>query len=273
MLLELFYMMGALLSEWYFITLILALGYIFWDQDKFALAILLYLLSVILNAYLKSIFRVPLNPEVFGDVKGWAFPSGHMQAAATACFYICFNYKNFKVLYTSILSLLIMGISIIHFGYHDIIEVLAGVTVAFLLVYTFMEMEKILVINAHNLGEVLTIIMFVLWLLVINKSEVNCAWTYSVIMGSLSFFISWRNSRYIKNFFARKDEFLMISNFIIMFGIGMVLLINISLLYKNIFMGLLLGFLVGGILSPLLSKFSRKFNINKQLEAHLLRRR
>jgi len=58
-----------------FVILLLVLGIYFGERRVFLNTLIIALFGMVFNAYLKSVFQVPLNPEI-GKI-GWAYPSGH----------------------------------------------------------------------------------------------------------------------------------------------------------------------------------------------------
>ncbi len=58
-----------------FIILFLVLGIYFGERRVVLNTLIIALFGMVFNAYLKSVFQVPLNPEI-GKI-GWAYPSGH----------------------------------------------------------------------------------------------------------------------------------------------------------------------------------------------------
>ncbi len=99
-------------------------GMIFHKRELYAKAACFLLFVMILNTLLKQIFKVPLFPHL-GN--GYAFPSGHMHAAAAFYGYILYESKNKYVssLIVTILSLL--GWSLVHCNFHDCSHVLGAI--------------------------------------------------------------------------------------------------------------------------------------------------
>ena len=60
---------------------IIILGFLAIDRKIFGHATILLMFIMILNAFLKSIFQVPLSEHL--NIDGYAFPSGHMSSAFT----------------------------------------------------------------------------------------------------------------------------------------------------------------------------------------------
>ena len=106
---------GLLLSDWKFITTILIVSYLFVDKESFAMAICLQVFAISFNAYMKTVFKIPLNPEIFLIKQGWAFPSGHTQSLTSMLIYICWHYRKLWVILGSVIILIYAVISIEYF--------------------------------------------------------------------------------------------------------------------------------------------------------------
>ncbi len=118
-----------------FIIPIIILGYIWIDCDKFFHATCLILISILFNTALKVTFQIPLSPVLCKD--GFAFPSGHMQSATTFFGWLAYR-SNSIIVRISIIAILIgIGISLIHFKYHNYYDVLAAALFALLLMLAY----------------------------------------------------------------------------------------------------------------------------------------
>ena len=93
------------------------------------------LFAVINNMVLKTLFTIPLEPYLHHA--GYAFPSGHMQFATV--FYTWLALYSVSWLSRVFLALLLIGIGfgLVHYGYHSIDDVLAGLTVGLVLVMLY----------------------------------------------------------------------------------------------------------------------------------------
>lgn len=123
-----------------FIIPIIVLGYIWADRNKFFHATCLILISMIFNTALKVTFEIPLSP-VLGKA-GFAFPSGHMQSATTFFGYLAYRINSIVVRILIIAILIGIGISLIHFKYHNCYDVLAAVFFSFLLMFAYNYINK-----------------------------------------------------------------------------------------------------------------------------------
>jgi undecaprenyl-diphosphatase len=95
---------------------------------------------MLVNFSLKVTFQVPLLPTA-GKV-GFAFPSGHMQSSVVLYGWLITKTKNifYQVL---IVGLLIsIGFSLVHKGYHDYADVLAGIFFGVILIRGFMHLTN-----------------------------------------------------------------------------------------------------------------------------------
>lgn len=93
-------------------------------------------LSVVLTAFLKSIFKHPL-PDTFPANHTWGFPSGHAGFATAICFSFAYEiYFKFKNTYIRILSniffvsiVLLEGLRVILQGFHYPEDSMAAITI------------------------------------------------------------------------------------------------------------------------------------------------
>ncbi len=99
-------------------------GMIFHKRELYAKAACFLLFVMIFNTLLKLLFKVPLFPHL-GN--GYAFPSGHMHAAAAFYGYILYESKNRYVSGLIVIILSLLGLSLVHCNFHDCFDVLGAV--------------------------------------------------------------------------------------------------------------------------------------------------
>lgn len=99
---------------------IVILGVIFHKRDIYAKAACFLLWVMIFNTLLKYLFKVPLFPHLG---HGYAFPSGHMHAAAAFYGYIIYKTNNKIVKIALGILLCCLGFSLIHCHFHDLKDV------------------------------------------------------------------------------------------------------------------------------------------------------
>lgn len=113
---------------------IFLLGYFLYNRKLFFQAIVLLLLGLIVAAFIKHLFKVPLMPHL-GE--GWSFPSGHMFAACTFWGFLALELRN-KIFSIFVTVLLIgIGFSLMHGNYHILIDVLAAVVFSFIYIILY----------------------------------------------------------------------------------------------------------------------------------------
>lgn len=119
---------------------LLILGFFLINKKFFYHAAVLCAFSILLNVALKVTFKVPLAE--FLHKPGYAFPSGHMQLSSVLYLWLGYHFRHrtFHIL----LAVLLTGISfgLVHFGYHTLVEVVAGFFVASLLVAGYLQLLK-----------------------------------------------------------------------------------------------------------------------------------
>lgn len=122
----------------YLILPIVVIGMIFHRRDMYAKAICFLFWVVIANTLLKFLF----NPMVSHLGVGYIFPSGHMHAAAA--FYGFIFYKVDNKLVKVLISALIVfiGFSLVHFNFHNWIDVIGAVTFACVEIFLYHVLSK-----------------------------------------------------------------------------------------------------------------------------------
>lgn len=113
---------------------LLILGYIFLNRELFYGATCLILTSMLFNYALKITFKVPLSPEI-GE--GFAFPSGHMQSAVVLYGWLISKTRNVILKATLLALLVVIGLSLMHFGYHNFPDILGAIFFALLLMFSY----------------------------------------------------------------------------------------------------------------------------------------
>lgn len=114
---------------------LMVLGFIWVDRRIFYHALCLILLSILVNSALKVSFQIPL-PSSLG--KEWfAFPSGHMQLSTVLYLWLAYKIPNTVLRLAIALLLTGIGLSLIHFGYHNFYDVLGAIVFALLLLLLY----------------------------------------------------------------------------------------------------------------------------------------
>ena len=148
-----------LFSKEALIVPLLIIGYIWVDRRVFYHATCLIMLSILLNAALKITFQMPL----IKGLKGFAFPSGHMQQSAVLYGWLASSYRSkiLRIVIACLLSLIATGL--IYFGYHTLYDVLGGLFVAIIIIAFY----KTMIHKTPNLLQLFTIVVACLLLIYI----------------------------------------------------------------------------------------------------------
>lgn len=114
---------------------IVLLGYIFLERKIFYHAICLITLSALFNVALKVTFKIPLTPLLYQ--KGFAFPSGHMQYAFALYMWLAMHTT--KIVIRALITTILIGIGLglMYFGYHNIIDVLGAILFGTIVVISY----------------------------------------------------------------------------------------------------------------------------------------
>lgn len=119
---------------------LIILGFIWLDRNIFYHATCLVLLSIVVNVALKVTFQIPLSPTLGKD--WFAFPSGHMQLSTVLYAWIAYKIEKPVFRLTMVTLLVGIGSSLIHFGYHNLFDVLAGSFFALLIIVSYYLLSK-----------------------------------------------------------------------------------------------------------------------------------
>jgi undecaprenyl-diphosphatase len=103
---------------------LIIIGIIGYNRHIFSHALTLLLFTMVFSATLKSIFKVPLNPEL--GLPGYAFPSGHMQSSIVFYGWLYYSISNKLTRYIIVGLLLSIAYGLIFRGYHKIIDILGA---------------------------------------------------------------------------------------------------------------------------------------------------
>lgn len=110
---------------------ILILGFIWLNREVFYHSICLFLFSMIYGYSLKVFF------QIYSPIYGLIFPSGHMLAPTILYGWIAYKYNNLVFRIITLILLCGIGISLVHFNYHDYFDVIGGVFFALILIIAY----------------------------------------------------------------------------------------------------------------------------------------
>ena len=155
------------------------IGLCFIDRLKFTHVLAITLFALAYNPFLKSIFLIPLNPEI-GKI-GFSFPSGHTQIAVSCYGTVFILFKN-KIMRATIVCLLMLIFwGMVHFRYHTWTDIIAGVgfTVLFQGLYFFI-LAKVEKSNDYILHALMLIVCFLFILFIYYRAWIPDHMWFSV---------------------------------------------------------------------------------------------
>ncbi len=118
---------------------LLCIGFLGYDKKKVSKTLFLLLFSMILNAFLKSIWQIPLSPKIG---TGFAFPSGHMQNSAVLWGWLSLEVNQKPFFAFSIFLLSGVAFGLLHFGYHTPVDILGALFFAIILLIAYPYLLK-----------------------------------------------------------------------------------------------------------------------------------
>jgi len=146
---------------------------------------------MILNIILKNTFKVPLNPVL--NIKGYAFPSGHMIAAVAFYGWFFTNIRHPLLRTVIVIILTGLGFTLIYNGYHYLIDIIGAIIFGIIVIAFTYSLTKEQIIKKYPF-----LLGIFLWLLTVpiiiylNIIKVHgLDWLWIAFLGLLGFSISW----------------------------------------------------------------------------------
>lgn len=116
------------ISHTEFFVILLIIGLFTRLRDDVMRIVPLLLMSIFLNGVLKKLIAKPLPVHI--DPHGFALPSGHMQSVALLWTYFAIQLRQVNIFpLLAIFFIPAVGWALIHQGYHEPIDVIAGILV------------------------------------------------------------------------------------------------------------------------------------------------
>ncbi len=139
----------------------LIFGIFFLDRKVILKSISLMLFCIVVNAYLKQYWKIPLNPDLFKT--GWAYPSGHTSANLVFWCSIAYHYKK-PLLWACLLIIFTLSLFAMNYvGYHNWIDIFGGVCLGLIIaVSSILYMHLPLYIWASALHIISLLILFIM---------------------------------------------------------------------------------------------------------------
>ncbi len=109
---------------------LIVVGFIVFKRSVFGQAFYLLLFTMIFNSLLKSIFQIPLSASL--GKEGFAFPSGHMQVSCVFYGWLMMAFPSLSLRILLCFLLTGIGWALVHFGYHNWLDVLGALGFGFL---------------------------------------------------------------------------------------------------------------------------------------------
>lgn len=130
-LITIFFKVCLFFANGYFIVPFLIWGFFYYDRKVFVTTAMFCLCSSVVNFYLKTVFKVPLDIEAVGHA-GWAFPSGHTTLNCVLWFSLMLQLRKRWTYYCGIAINTGAIFGMLYFKYHTIVDILGGAALAVL---------------------------------------------------------------------------------------------------------------------------------------------
>jgi hypothetical protein len=176
----------------YFMVATIAFGYLCISRQAFARSLVILLFTIVFNGYLKSIWQIPL-PSHLG-IKGWAFPSGHMQTALVFWGWLALEFRSKIFSWLIAILLFLIAISLIREGYHNLTDIIGAIIFGSISLIIYRVIIKKLPEKYHPY---IGIMFAIISLVIINslshkaKEYLNFTWRMVSVAALLGFSIGW----------------------------------------------------------------------------------
>lgn len=190
------------------VIVLLCIGFFGYDKKKITRTLFILLFSMIVNAFLKSLWKIPLPPEVG---TGYAFPSGHMQNSMVLWGWLSLEIKR-KAFFAFSISLLCgIAFGLIQLGYHSLIDILGALASALILLIFYSFLLKLPLFKKR-----LSIIGFSLFLFALPMAYYISARSSSMFIAQgaligLSLGMLYENTSHILNTYTRKIKSILVA--------------------------------------------------------------
>ncbi|MCE2992114.1 MAG: hypothetical protein LW825_04245 [Candidatus Jidaibacter sp.] len=135
MFVDYFFRVALFLAEFGFLGPLLIFGICCIDKKVFINIAIVCFLSAFINAYLKSIWQIPLDPSL-GKV-GWAFPSGHTQFNLVVWLVLIYQIRKLWIALVAAAISISSYFGMVHFHYHNWYDIYGGIFFATLIFFSF----------------------------------------------------------------------------------------------------------------------------------------
>lgn len=123
--LEITYKTALFFCNTEFLMAFIIFGLFFWNREAFLNTILISILTIFIGQYLKSVWQIPLNPEL--GKEGWAFPSGHTILNIVFWPILCIQLRSSMLIAFAVIVVPLSFLGMVHFRYHTWQDIMGGV--------------------------------------------------------------------------------------------------------------------------------------------------
>lgn len=123
--LEITYRVALFFCNTEFMMAFIILGLFFINREAFLNTTFLAIMTIFFGQYLKSIWQIPLNPEL--GKEGWAFPSGHTILNVVFWPLLCIQLRSSMLTAFMVIILPLSFLGMVHFRYHTWQDIMGGI--------------------------------------------------------------------------------------------------------------------------------------------------
>lgn len=145
------------------------------DRRIFINVLIMGILSAFINAYLKSIWQIPLDPSL--NKVGWAFPSGHTQFSLVVWLVLIYQIRKLWIALIATIISISSYFGMVYFHYHNWYDISGGIFFGVLVFLIFVAWDYFFKKKQFEL-EVLSMVLSVIILIALPPQSHHYTWLF-----------------------------------------------------------------------------------------------
>lgn len=163
-------------------------------RRAFLRAGMIALFGMMFNVYLKSIWQLPLPPELNSD--SWAFPSGHFQATIVFYGWLLREFSNVRMLIIFCAIAFIEAICLMYFGFHNSVDIVGAFIAGLITILLFELLLKSFPKRGEGYLPMLFLTLSIIFIAVVNKEMVVYYYVMPLMTMYAPFYMFVRSGKY-----------------------------------------------------------------------------